>query len=165
LWTTALLAAVQLYFVAPLLLPSYGIRESVPPIEATDRGPAVAEAERAWTAMRSAAARPAVADPARRGAIADPRVPVPQGGGWGANGPGRAYESEWSAPATAWQSRPRPVQAAHGGPPPQRQAPPAQSPGWRRETTRPPTQRQPHDGGTYPDQNQAEPPHQLERAW
>ncbi|MER7456172.1 cellulose synthase catalytic subunit [Micromonospora sp. NPDC126480] len=33
LWTTALLAAVQLYFVAPLLLPSYGIKTGVPPKE------------------------------------------------------------------------------------------------------------------------------------
>ncbi|MDG4829538.1 glycosyltransferase family 2 protein [Solwaraspora sp. WMMD1047] len=33
LWTTALLAAVQLYFVAPLLTPTYGIRTGVPPAE------------------------------------------------------------------------------------------------------------------------------------
>jgi cellulose synthase (UDP-forming) len=31
LWTTALLAAVQLYMVVPLLTPSYGIRPSTPP--------------------------------------------------------------------------------------------------------------------------------------
>ncbi|WP_170215938.1 glycosyltransferase family 2 protein [Asanoa ferruginea] len=136
LWATALLAAVQLYMVAPLLLPSYGIRPSTPPLEVTDRGPAVAAAERAWSATRSAAAQRQV--------------------GWDAPPPAWSTHPDQRHPR---HNHPHPVQAHHGGPPPVGHAPGPYGP-----APRPPVRRSPHDAVAYPGPHQPDPPHHLERA-
>ncbi|MFU8871168.1 glycosyltransferase family 2 protein [Micromonospora sp. SL4-19] len=70
LWTTALLAGVQLYMVAPLLTPSYGVRPGVPPTPPPiPVSPAPAPAQLALTAR-----------------VDVPRVPVGSGSVQGAPG-------------------------------------------------------------------------------
>jgi cellulose synthase (UDP-forming) len=187
LWATALLAAVQLYMVAPLLLPSYGIRPSSPPLDVTDRGPAVAAAERAWSALRSAAA-PAWPAPVQQrqwdagrapqpawGLVDARRAVTPQHPGWsqpaypdpraGYPGhqpaqthPGQAHPAQ-PQQVQAHPVHPHPVQAHHGGPPPAGHAL-----GHHGPAPRPPVQRSPRDGVAYPGPHQPDPPHHLERA-
>ncbi|HEV7710563.1 MAG TPA: hypothetical protein VGP16_20375, partial [Asanoa sp.] len=137
-----------------------------------DRGPAVAAAERAWSAVRSAAAPARLAPVQQRqwdagrapqpawGLVDARRAVTPQHAGWSQPAypdPRAGYPGH--QPAQAHPGHPHSVQAHHGGPPPVGHAP-----GHHGPAPRPPVQRSPHDGVAYPGPHQPDPPHHLERA-